>query len=150
MEVTASGYFKISGEGITSETGFSTFVQATQEIDRLVAAKRAKSRKLNLTVIDGSGKVGILTGLHLGTSQVTTTGCDDSYILPDVPWVVDTIRDKLVLQRQIAKLQEKLNPFVLKSRFGYGRLSPEEYGELLNKVEEEYAKKLAEATAAGG
>src|SRR3990167_8333441 len=145
--ISESGYFSYIIDDVQSEHGFQTLRQVELEIDRILNAM-AKGRKLDLAVVDSAGRHGTITRLHLGTSHITTSGCENDRLYPNVEWIANTLAQITELIRAMEDLRGRLHPFSLKTQFGYGKLTAEEYGDLLTKVEEDYVERLAAAEAA--
>lgn len=131
---------EITGEFFSEDIPrrYKTLYELETKIDE-IESKRAKSRMLNLPVIDDDGDTYVVTGISFITGGVTGLGKiqrNHMPMYPDIPEVRELIDAIISHENEIKRLKPSLARFsISRSR---GNISPENYAEALDVLEREY------------
>ena len=123
--------------------------EAIDKFDKLQASKQF-TEKVELEVWDEEGSPATITGINRHTKGIKGIAKEKCHpcpiVYPNVPWIQKTLKQIKELKRMTQELREKVNPYELKSSWGYGRVDdPVEYGHIMTELKNDYKRKKEKA-----
>ena len=86
-------------------------------------------------------------GIHAGTSAVTfdpptdiSTGFSQCEIMPDLDWIEGAMRERNELLTKARLIEQKLQPFSVREKRGWGRIDVARYPAVVGQLEKDLAK----------
>lgn len=145
IELAEDMRFRVTGPLLKDAQLFTdTFAEAKRAVDvRYASHRKAKQVKLSLACVNQFGERGIVTSIHAGHGRVI--GMDADTLYPDVPWLVEAVKEMRDLNTRAIALSKRLNVYGMKASRSWGRVNPERYETLVEEFVEEHGHKLAQA-----
>lgn len=144
--LTESKLFLVGGET------FSTYRDATDEIDRLEKVSQSQKRKkLNLSVIGCDCVKRTITGIHAAHGDRVVSpkftekfgGVHDLY--PCVDWIQLALAERDRLKKEQKDIEDALRTFRLDRPILRGRLTEQMHSEVVDFVQKDFDKKISKA-----
>ena len=136
IQVNHNGYFitVLGGEAMNATSLHSL----KEKIDDYLRAE-AKQITVDLAVLDREGAPCRIIGINLGSGEVVTrpSGAQGLFVVNILDNLALVEEFNRVRQSQ-AKLRDKLEGRAIKDRFGYGRITSDEYPEKMSELQNIY------------
>jgi hypothetical protein len=137
IEVTPDFRFKVTGP-LFEDKGleFSSIDDARNAIDKrelALAQQRKAEANVALAALDDSGERVTIKGIHAAQGMLLGVGKSDA-VYPDVTWVRDWLIRRASITAELARIDDTLRPYRLRSRRAYGRIKPEEYEQAIKTI----------------
>ena len=131
----------------SGNTFSESFKKLKDRIDDNLKAT-AKKETVHLPVIRTKDcSAFIVTGIHLGTGLVLPTQDRHSYsdIIPDTPINRELVKQLIVARERLSNIEGEIYPRRVTARYGYGRISSDEYPATIKALKDNYQAALEES-----